>query len=282
MQKKGLIALDLDGTLCPPNGKLSAKARLYIRERYHEGWVFAFVTGRIFPYAMQGIHAIDVPYLLATQNGADILSMPERTVVQRVYLTRDVVLDVDALYKEEKESFLIYAGFDRGDFCYYQPNRFSGPMLHHLETLMVLSAAPWVRIHRLEEIDQQAFPMLKGVGEREFLRGIQSRLLKHHSLATALGTDPVDPAYSILLINAVDATKGHALEFMRDYLAIDGPTIAAGDDYNDLPMLEKANLAIAMSTAPDALKKCASLIASPVEEDGVLQALDKAIRHYVA
>ena len=53
--------------------------------------------------------------------------------------------------------------------------------------------------------------------------------------------------------------------------------IAAGDSYNDLPMLRAAGLRIAMADAPEELKAIADYTAPPVEEDGLAVAIEEFV-----
>ena len=53
--------------------------------------------------------------------------------------------------------------------------------------------------------------------------------------------------------------------------------IAAGDSFNDLPMLEIAGLRIAMDSAPVEMKQIADYIAPPVEEDGLAVAIEEVV-----
>lgn len=53
--------------------------------------------------------------------------------------------------------------------------------------------------------------------------------------------------------------------------------IAAGDSFNDLPMLEISGYRIAMATAPPELKRIADFVAPPVEEDGLAVAIEEVV-----
>ncbi|MCH8309975.1 MAG: HAD hydrolase family protein, partial [Chloroflexi bacterium] len=53
--------------------------------------------------------------------------------------------------------------------------------------------------------------------------------------------------------------------------------IAAGDSYNDIPMLHLAGMSIAMGNAPDAVKNEADYVAPTVENDGLAVAIDEFI-----
>ena len=56
-----------------------------------------------------------------------------------------------------------------------------------------------------------------------------------------------------------------------------GGMVAAGDSYNDMPLLQLCGLGIAMGNAPDELKAIADYVAPPVEEDGLAVAIEQFI-----
>lgn len=52
-------------------------------------------------------------------------------------------------------------------------------------------------------------------------------------------------------------------------------TVAIGDGYNDIEMLETAGLGIAMGNAPDPVKQIAAVVTASNAEDGVAQAIER-------
>ena len=82
---------------------------------------------------------------------------------------------------------------------------------------------------------------------------------------------------------AVDFTAAgvHKGEAARHLAEIQGMSsrqfIAAGDSYNDHPMLEVAGFRIAMASAPEEMKAIADYVAPPVEEDGLAVAIEQVI-----
>jgi HAD superfamily hydrolase (TIGR01484 family) len=80
---------------------------------------------------------------------------------------------------------------------------------------------------------------------------------------------------------AVDFTaagvhKGAAALILAERLGIDPKEfIAAGDSFNDLPMLEIAGLRIVMASAPWVMREIADYVAPPVEEDGLAVAIEE-------
>jgi hydroxymethylpyrimidine pyrophosphatase-like HAD family hydrolase len=57
-----------------------------------------------------------------------------------------------------------------------------------------------------------------------------------------------------------------------------GPTIAAGDDLNDISMLEVADVKIAIAGAPPELLSIATIVAQHGAQHGIIEALTKAVR----
>ncbi len=76
-------------------------------------------------------------------------------------------------------------------------------------------------------------------------------------------------------INSVDADKGRGLESMAGHLGLDiSETMAFGDGGNDIPILRKAGVGVAMGNASDAVKAEADYVTTDILEDGVMNALE--------
>lgn len=78
-------------------------------------------------------------------------------------------------------------------------------------------------------------------------------------------------------ITAQGADKGEGIMAMAAYMGLDPRyTMAFGDGGNDLSMIRKAGIGVAMGNALDSLKKEAAYTTTSVDDDGILNAL----RHY--
>jgi len=101
--------------------------------------------------------------------------------------------------------------------------------------------------------------------------------------------DRVKPAYGdkatvvqsqtyYLDVTAVQANKGVGITELAAAFDVSlADTAAIGDQANDVPMLEKAGLSIAMGNAPDAVKAIADDVSRGNDEDGVAWAIDHII-----
>ncbi len=64
------------------------------------------------------------------------------------------------------------------------------------------------------------------------------------------------------------------LKYMEHYGISQEETMAFGDGENDMEMLEKAGLSIAMGNAPEEVKAVADYVTDDIDEDGILHALE--------
>ena len=82
---------------------------------------------------------------------------------------------------------------------------------------------------------------------------------------------------------AVDFTnagvdKAAAILVLAEMLGVEPSLmVAAGDSYNDLPMLRLCGHSIAMGDAPDSLKAIADFVAPTAEEDGLAVAIQEFV-----
>lgn len=272
---KGIIAFDIDGTLTHRLDWIDPKVVEFLKELAAQEWQLAFLTGRIFSFAWQILHHFPFPYLLAVQNGADILEMPSKKSLKRNYLSSQIVPHIEEVYQGQREDFIIYAGIDRGDFCYFRPGRFSKPMLEYLEVLQTLSAAKW-QVSDFIFKKGTHFPLIKAFGEKPGMEKLHCELKIHPELEVSMIRDPIDPKLYLNLITHAEAGKGKVIQFIRDYFQ-PPLVIAAGDDHNDLKMLKEADLAIAIETAPPNVLAEADLFAKPAKELGIIKAVQEAI-----
>lgn len=79
-------------------------------------------------------------------------------------------------------------------------------------------------------------------------------------------------------ITAPRANKGDGIVALTHAFGVDlADTVALGDQANDLPMFARAGLSVAMGQGPEAVRKAASEVARPNDDDGVADAIDRFI-----
>ncbi len=273
---KGWIALDIDGTITLDKYSVPQAVTDYLRSLYKEGWNIAMATGRPFAFAAMALTDFDFPYVFLAQNGSLALEMPSKKILFKKYLTSSAIPILDRAYEGIDSDFLIYAGFEKGDFCYWRPHRFSPEDLEYLHDLQLRQKEEWQATDRF---DTDSFPLIKCFGHETRMKKVMERLKTLGDFQISKIRDPHAEGYHLLLVTDSRATKGDSLKEIFKLKGRGAKVIAAGDDENDITLLQAADIPIAMAHSPESLQKVASFIAPPTEDQGIIKALQMALRN---
>ncbi len=274
---KGCICLDIDGTITSDPFHIPEEVLKCFETLYLRGWRFLFSTGRPFAFASKIFSTVSFPFYFSLQNGADLLQMPEKKLLSKNHLSASFIPELEKIYKGIDDDFLIYIGFEKGDFCYYRPHRFSLKMSEHLEVVQSIVSEPWVAVEEFSFSEKDSFPLIKGLGSKDQMEKLSERLKPFQEIHTTCIKDPLSTDGEYLnLITSAKATKGEVLKKVRKLMPEDAFFIAAGDDFNDVSMLQEADFAIVMRTAPKEIWAFGDLLAEPAKELGIIDALWKA------
>lgn len=279
MISKGWIALDIDGTITLDKYSVPGEVIAYLRSLHQDGWNIAVATGRPFAFAAMALSQFDFPYTFIAQNGSLALSMPEKKLLFKTYIPASSVALVEKAYEGIDSDFLIYAGFEKGDFCYWRSKRFSSEDLHYLSDLKKRQKEKWEEVDRFESIQLEDFPLIKCFGHERKMDLIARRLRAFKKFEVTKLKDPFEEGYHILLVTAENVSKGAALSRVFQLKGRGAHVIAAGDDENDISLLNVADTKIAMAHAPESLQRVATFIAPPTKDHGIIKALQLALRN---
>lgn len=278
MISKGWIALDIDGTITLDKYSVPSEVTAFLRELHREGWNIAVATGRPLAFAAMALSKFDFPYTFIAQNGSLALSMPEKKLLFKSYLPVASISFFEEAYEGIYSDFLIYAGYEKGDFCYWRPHRFSSEDLHYISDLQKRQKEKWEKVDQFEKIRLDPFPLIKCFGHTTKMDLIAKRLRAFNKFEITKLKDPFEEGYHILLVTAENVSKGDSLKKVFQLKGRGAHVIAAGDDENDISLLNAADTKIAMAHAPESLQRFATFIAPPTKDLGIIKALQLAIR----
>jgi Cof subfamily protein (haloacid dehalogenase superfamily) len=277
MRKTATIALDIDGTLIEKDVGLSSNVKRFIESLEKQGHCLVFNTGRSYHFAKRALYPFTFEYLLAVQNGAEVLSMPSHKIFHQELIGRDSINHLEKALEGIDGDFLIYAGYEKGDFCYFRPHNFSPQQLVYLEFLKALTPIDWIALDSFDDLPQETFPLIKCIGTRDAMQKCQERLEVSSSLKVCLIEDRMS-YFSILMVTHKNASKGDALEKLLELDTIKRPIIVAGDDMNDLSMFKVADISIAMKDGAQALIEKADIIAPAASSEGIITGIQEALK----
>lgn len=275
---QGIIALDIDGTITVEHHELSRAVAGYLSELASREWLIVFITGRTFNWGFRVLKDLPFRYFLAVQNGAIILEMPMRFIISRKYLDRSILFAMDKVCQGEPSDYVVYAGYEHHDVCFYRPKKFSSELLRYLEKRVAAFHETWQPLNSFDEMPLESFASVKCFGREASALRLAQKIEEKLGLHVPLIRDPFDKNYLVVQATYTGISKGQALKDLMAMEACAGTVIAAGDDRNDISMLEMAHIKVVMSTAPKEMLDMADVVAPPAGEEGIIAGLQAALK----
>lgn len=266
-----VICMDLDGTaLQRDRASFSPRLQAALEEAHRRGIAVVPVTGRQFgllPPAVKN-HPLWEDLLVAC-NGGQIRK-----------LATGEILDSLDLEPEALEQLLVLAE------KYDLPIEFSVDSRLYLteHSLALQQEDPGLVFHR-DVILAEHGVTVETLGPlcREGVEKVNLLCIPEEKREAVLRSlDPISvsavwSSHNCMEITHPDAHKGRGLEEACRILGIPPEqAMALGDSGNDIAMLRRAGLGVAMGNAPDFVKAAADVVAEPFDADGAA----KAIEHY--
>ena len=273
---KGWIALDIDGTITSDKYSVPAPVINFLKEAHEHEWRILLTTGRTASFAILALEKMNFPYLLCAQNGSIAIEMPAQKILFKSYMQGNVIDELDKVYKGKKSDFLVYSGFEKGDFCYFRPTHLSKENLAyvlHIQEREMKEGKSVDEFPRNIEI-----PLIKCFGRIDFMETLGMILYQTNLFQLSLIRDPFHPSNHTLMVSDIETSKGEGLKKLISLFGRGKCVIAAGDDENDMSLLQVADVKIAMPKSPEILRKVADFIAPPVCENGIIDALTIAMK----
>lgn len=274
---RGVIALDIDGTITTAHEHVPKATVAYLAARVAEGWHLVFITGRPFSHVARLLGGLDFPFHVAPQNGAALLEMPGGRVIDKRCLGKEYLEPLDRLCRKESTSFAVYAGPEAGDQVFWCPTLWPETLRDYLERRKSSLGEHWVALESFEQLPVDSFTSVKCIAPLKCAEKLGRAMEKDLGLHAPVIDDPFDPNYYVAQGTHPEVNKGQALRNFAALTGCEGPWIAAGDNANDLALLAAAHVGVAMADAPLDLKRLADIIAPPADEEGILQGLEEAI-----
>ena len=265
-----LIALDVDGTIRSVDSPIAERTRDAVSAARDAGAIVTLATGRAFRSAVTNCAALGIEMPIATSQGAYIANPVSEEVLRHCPLTTSMATAaLDALdrhvHSKEVQVVAYYPGrLYVGDMTEWAAGygQRTDILVEAVDDLRDVADKGLTRIVAVGMNDYDAIEQL----ERDIKPSLSGRTLVMRSL----------PYFCEIL--HPKGGKENALAWMCDHYGFEyAQTIAFGNGYNDVQMLEWAGLGIAVGDAvPEALA-AADRVAPPFEEHGVAHLLEELL-----
>lgn len=268
-----MLALDLDGTLTTSEKKVSPATRTAVHAAIEAGVNVVLCSGRplvgVAPVAEE--LALDrYGGFLACNNGSFIVDWKTKVVLEDLTIPR-VAVDLACQVAHECGVYAI---------CYDDNQAYSeNPEDPYVEQERFNNSSVMTKVDDLASFITWEPNKIMVVGEPDTLQPAYERLSALlEGQATIIRSEP----YFVEVVPR-GVGKDIALIKLGGVLgASRAQTIAVGDGYNDIPMLDYAGLAVAMDNAYDGVKPHADWVAPSNDADGVAAVIGRFILNHPA
>jgi hydroxymethylpyrimidine pyrophosphatase-like HAD family hydrolase len=311
-QRMRMVALDMDGTLLGPDGKVSARNLAALKSAEQAGVEVVIATGRRHSYAMKVLRGLGLGEEngLISSNGAVVRTLGAR-LVKRTLLEEETAKWLVGHMDEFRRSLLVT--FDRvqadgddvhGALVVEEMEELNGsisrwmaanepyiervvPMEHALGREGLIQMMLCGTIERMREAEAKLLgdPKILGVGLAPLRRSEVRREGAEAGSAPEAALHRTEyPERNLSIVDLLPAgcSKGGAVLSLAESRGIAREEILAiGDNWNDVSMLEMAGQAVLMANAPEDLKDVGAargwVMGRRHTEDGVAVALEAAL-----
>lgn len=274
-----IIFIDVDGTLCMPNGKVPDTARKAIQMARKNGHQAYICTGRSKPEIVDSILSIGFDGIIGAGGGYIEI---EGKVVQHQTMEKDAVLKIVdhfeqnsiGYYLESNEGLFgsenctefirerVTEGYPVDSDAYLQADA-EFHWFYDLLNKYKSRKVDYGKVNKISFISSEDHPFEK------IASNFGDTFEMYRTTVAQFGVESGEIA-----VKGVD--KSTAIEFVLNYLNKDkASTMAYGDGNNDIKMFEAVNYSVAMENATAELKSIACEVTALAEEDGMLKSLKK-------
>jgi len=257
-----LIATDMDGTLLKSNGQLPNEFSTILNNLFDKGIIFSVASGRQYFTLRDNMAEFKDRIIFIAENGAFIVRNDkelfsktlDRKIVNELIKDLNKLSDCKVIFCGKKSAYVL----DKSTEFIDEVKKY-----YHRCT----------SADNLDEIDDEFFKLAlydpKGPANNSYL-ALSPKWGKLLQL-TISGQVWLD-------IGRNDVNKGTAIKFLQsDFGISENETMAFGDYYNDVSMLENVYHSYVMENAPEGVKKHGRFIAKSNDENGVI----RVIKHNV-
>jgi Cof subfamily protein (haloacid dehalogenase superfamily) len=256
-----LICTDLDGTLLKNDKTVSRENKEAIEYFKGEGGYFTFITGRMPHYSYEAYNAASPNVPIGCVNGGGLYDMAAGKYVWKLPISRDVLELVRCIDEKFATIGIQVCSFNK---TYFSKENEVMRVFRGLTGLPNLVCG-------YNEVPEPFAKILFGTDSEEEMAALE-KTLKEHPRAGEF--EFIRSERTLFEILPKGSNKSLAFLKLVDYLKVNPQrTVAVGDYYNDVKMLEAAGVGVAVSNACRAALDACDYVTVSNEENALAQVI---------
>ena len=272
-----LVALDLDGTLLDPYGKLTRGVADAVASLRRAGPQILLCTGRRYRTALPVARELGLDGPIITNNGVLVKDLETGRTLQHAFFPGELYADVLGQMRSLAPPLVYIDAYHEGTDIVTEPIEGG----HEFQQEYLGDNTEFLRlVPDLGKARPDDVIMMSAMADTESLVALRERAVE--ALGDRVQTHRLmNKNYQgdILEFLSPEAGKWSALARFAESQGVAPDEIAAvGDDHNDAEMIAGAGVGIAMGNAVDAAKAGAEHVVGSNAEGGAIEAIQKLLR----
>ena len=276
-----MIAIDLDGTLLSPTGKVTPRTREAVHSALNAGLLVCFATGRNFTESQAILEDVAHYDTAVFVGGAMVIDTRQRVTLHRMLMEPKLAAEVCQELEDAGHAALALQDTETAGIDYLVSD---GAILNESTVQwMKVTLAAWKPVKNLGSYSHEHTVRAGIVASPEAIAIVKQRLADRfgdrifcHSV--------VVPAYSVEVLEVFDPSVNKwegILHVARRHAIKPEQIVAIGDDVNDLHMLANAGLGVAMGNAKPEVQAVAKRVIGANRDEGLALFLEELVREHV-
>lgn len=284
-----LVAIDLDGTLLNQYGEITENTKNVIKKITSMGVMVVIASGRISDSVITIAKEIGADKYYVSGNGSTVFDMQKNQIIYENFLNKEKMLELVNLCDRNSIYYNIYTetaviaksiNYNVAFYNYENNNKIGSKKT---DINIVENVAEYIKNSNINKFlkmticDESKAIFSSIVRKLKMIEGIEVLDVSHMSRKTIKeGTKEVDVGYFYTEVSSPNVTKWNALKKILEIEHISPEeVIAMGDNINDISMIEKAGIGVAMGQSNPKVKEIATMITDDNTKEGVANALVK-------
>lgn len=263
---KTLYITDLDGTFLNSKGEISEKSEKIIKKLISDGALFSVATARTKATVLDMFKNVGLNTPIALMNGVSVYDTGKNKAVLNHSIDKDVAAEILRVYKKYNKHPMLY--MDKGDFLEIHYTEIDNE--HQKEYISDRKNKKLKKFIKVDDYNlgtPDDLLYIVSFDKPEELTPIYDEISEYTSVFSNFYSDNYTDCNFLETMNG-SISKGTAAVEIKKLTGAE-KLVAFGDNLNDIPLLQIADEAYAVSNAHDELKKIATAVIKSNDEDAV-------------
>lgn len=269
MNNNMLCICDLDGTLLLPGGRLSSESKYYLNKLIKNGANITIASARTPGTIINILDGLNIKLPVACMNGSAIYDINRRKFLQKHTIPIKTTKIIKNIFSQSNLNLFIHCPSDDNSLNIYYTNLTNPTEIKFFNQRKNIPLKKYIK-GNINSSDEPVF--LVAINKKSILKPISLKLKNITNIKCCLYKDVYNEDTYFLEIYNKKASKKFALNWLKSYCNAQ-KTIAFGDNDNDIPMLNAADISYAVSNGTAACKSVCDFVIGSNENDSVAKTI---------